>query len=165
MRFGKAFSMTVLAFNNAGFIGLHGVEEGAALEPDPASLTAASVLVVLGAVGCLVILDAGRKRRWSTLSLNTKIVVATTGLVALFGTVALLLLGIRESRYDRRPAPGRQGVHVRVRGYRRPNIRAHYRRLFTDRRAHESVDDGAYACGRRVGIGGWGNQDQHRGRC
>ena len=88
----KAFSMTVLAFNNAGFIGLHGVEEGAALESDPASLTAASVLVVLGAVGCLVILDAGRKRRWSTLSLNTKIVVATTGLVALFGTATMVLL-------------------------------------------------------------------------
>ena len=62
------------------------------MSPTPASLTAASVLVVLGAVGCLVILDAGRKRRWSTLSLNTKIVVATTGLVALFGTATMVLL-------------------------------------------------------------------------
>ena len=29
----KALSMTVLAFNNAGFIGLHGVEDGGALRP------------------------------------------------------------------------------------------------------------------------------------
>ena len=88
----KALSMTVLAFNNAGFIGLHGVEDGGALRPDWWALSTAGVLVVLGAVGCLVILDIGRKRRWATLSLNTKIVLGMTGLVALFGTVALLLL-------------------------------------------------------------------------
>ena len=88
----KAFSMTVLAFNNAGFIGLHGVEDGGALRPDWWALSTAGVLVVLGAVGCLVILDIGRKRRWATLSLNTKIVLGMTGLVALFGTVTMVLL-------------------------------------------------------------------------
>ncbi len=88
----KAFSMTILAFNNAGFIGLHGVEGGGALHPDPAALTAAAVLVVLGAVGGIVILDIGRKRRWTTLSLNTKIVLGMTGLIALFGAVAMFFL-------------------------------------------------------------------------
>ena len=87
----NAFSMTILTFNNAGFIGLHGVEGGGALHPDPAALTAAAVLVVLGAVGGIVILDIGRKRRWTTLSLNTKFVLGMTGLIALFGTAAVLL--------------------------------------------------------------------------
>ena len=88
----KAFSMTILAFNNAGFIGLHGVEGGGALHPDPAALTAGGVLVVLGAVGGIVLLDIGRKRRWTTLSLNTKIVLGMTGLAALLGTVAMFFL-------------------------------------------------------------------------
>ena len=88
----KAFSMTILAFNNAGFIGLHSVENGGALPTDWTALTISGVLVVMGAVGGIVILDVGRKRRWSTLSLNTKIVLGMTGLVALFGTVAMLLL-------------------------------------------------------------------------
>ena len=88
----KSLSMAVLAFNNAGLIGLHGVEEGGALRTDPTSLTAAAVLIVLGAVGCIVTLEIGRKRRWSTLSLNTKIVLTTTGLVALLGTLAVFLL-------------------------------------------------------------------------
>ena len=87
----KAFSMTILAFNNAGFIGLHGVDDGGGLPTDWASLTAGGVLVVLGAVGGIVILDIGRKRRWTTLSLNTKFVLGMTGLIALFGTAAVLL--------------------------------------------------------------------------
>ena len=90
--FWKAFSMTILAFNNAGFIGLHGVEEGGGLQSDAASLAVAALLVVLGAVGCIAILDVGGRRRWPTLSLNTKIVLAMTGIIALFGTVTLLLL-------------------------------------------------------------------------
>ena len=88
----KALSMTVLAFNNAGFIGLHGVEGDGALSTDWAALTISGVLVVLGAVGGIVILDIGRKRRWATLSLNTKIVLAMTGLVALLGSGAMFLL-------------------------------------------------------------------------
>ena len=88
----KAFSMTILAFNNAGLIGLHGVEGGGALPTDWAALTASGVLVVLGAVGGIVILDIGRKRRWTTLSLNTKIVLGMTGLAAVLGTVAMFFL-------------------------------------------------------------------------
>ena len=88
----KAFSMTILAFNNAGFIGLHGVEDSGALATDWASLAPAAVLIVLGAVGGIVIVDIGWKRRWGTLSLNSKIVLGMTGLVALFGTAAMFLL-------------------------------------------------------------------------
>ncbi len=88
----KAFSMTILAFNNAGFVGLHGVESGEALPTDWAALAASGVLVVLGAVGAIVMLDIGRKRRWTTLSLNTKIVLSMTGLIAVFGTVAMFSL-------------------------------------------------------------------------
>ena len=88
----KAFTMTVLAFNNAGFIGLHGVEGGGALQADWVALAVSGILVVLGAVGAIVLLDIGRKRRWATLSLNTKIVLGMTGLVALLCTVAVFSL-------------------------------------------------------------------------
>ncbi|MDE2716102.1 MAG: hypothetical protein OXI33_03670, partial [Chloroflexota bacterium] len=88
----KACTMTVLAFNNAGFIGLHGVDGGGALPTDWAGLAASGALVVLGAVGAIVMLDIGRKRRWTTLSLNTKIVLSMTGLVAVLGTVTMFLL-------------------------------------------------------------------------
>ena len=88
----KAFSMTILAFNNAGFISLHGVDGGGALPTDWAALAASGVLVVLGAVGAIVMLDIGRKRRWTTLSLNTKIVLSMTGLIAVLGAVAMFLL-------------------------------------------------------------------------
>ena len=88
----KAFSMTILAFNNAGFISLHGVDGGGALPTDWAALAASGVLVVLGAVGAIVMLDIGRKRRWTTLSLNTKIVLSMTGLIAVLGTVAMFSL-------------------------------------------------------------------------
>ena len=87
----KAFSMTVLAFNNAGFTGLHGVEGGGTLLSDWPSLATAAVLIVLGAVGCIVIMDVGRKRRWATLTLNTKFVLGMTGLLALLGAGAVLL--------------------------------------------------------------------------
>lgn len=88
----KALTMTVLAFNNAGFIGLHGVEGGGALPTDWAALATFGVLVVLGAVGGIVILDMGRKRRWATLTLNAKIVLSMTGLMALLSTVAMFSL-------------------------------------------------------------------------
>ena len=88
----KAFTMTVLAFNNGGFIGLHGVEGDGTLSTDWAALTASGVLVVLGAVGTIVLLDIGRNRRWSTLSLNTKIVLGMTGLVAVLGAATMLVL-------------------------------------------------------------------------
>ena len=88
----KAITMTILAFNNAGFIGLHGVEGSGALPTDWAALTTSGVLVVLGAVGAIVLLDMGRKRRWSTLSLNTKIVLGMTGIIALLSTVAMFSL-------------------------------------------------------------------------
>ena len=88
----KAVTTTVFAFNNAGFIGLHGAQGGEALPTDWAALTASGVLVVMGAVGAIVLLDIGRKRRWATLSLNTKIVLGMTGLIALFGAVAMFSL-------------------------------------------------------------------------
>lgn len=88
----KAFSMTILAFNNAGFLGLHGVEGDGALSTDWAALTTSGVLVVLGAIGAIVLLDIGRKRRWTTLSLNTKIVLSMTCLMALLGTIAMFFL-------------------------------------------------------------------------
>ena len=88
----KALTMTVLAFNNAGFVGLHGAEGGGALPMDWAALAASGALVVLGAVGAIVILDIGRKRRWTTLSLNAKIVLSMTGLMALLSTVAMFSL-------------------------------------------------------------------------
>ena len=88
----KAFTMTILAFNNGGFIGLHGFDNDAALPTDWTALAASGALVVLGAVGAIVILDIGRKRRWTTLSLNTKIVLGMTGLVALLSTLAMFSL-------------------------------------------------------------------------
>ncbi len=86
----RALTMTILGFNNAGFIGLLGVGESEALGADWETLAITGVLAVLGAMGCIVLLDIGRKRRLSTLSLNTKFVLAMTGLIALLGTAAFL---------------------------------------------------------------------------
>ncbi len=85
----KAASMAVLAFNNAGFLGLHTMEDGSRLALEWPALTICSVLILLGAVSSIVILDMGRKRRWATLSLNTKIVLTMTGLIALITAFAV----------------------------------------------------------------------------
>ena len=86
----RALTTTILGFNNAGFIDLLDVGEGEALGADWGTLAIFGVLAVLGAVGCIVLLDIGRKRRPAKLSLNTKFVLAMTGLIALLGTAAIL---------------------------------------------------------------------------
>lgn len=87
----KAFSFSISAFNNAGFVDIPRVEDVGTLHPDWVSLAIAGTLIVLGAVGWMVIVEVGQKRRWATLSLNSKIVLGATALLTLLGAGLLLI--------------------------------------------------------------------------
>lgn len=87
----KALSFSVSAFNNAGFVNIPRVENVGTLHPDWASLAITGILIALGALGWMVVLEVGQKRRWVTLSLNTKIVLSTTALLTLIGAGLVFL--------------------------------------------------------------------------
>ncbi len=87
----KAFSFSVAAFNNTGFVSVSDVEDVSILRPDWISLAITGTLIVLGAVSWMVIIEIGQRRRWRTLSLNTKIVLSTTALLILIGTALVFI--------------------------------------------------------------------------
>lgn len=81
---------TVSSFNNAGF----------ALWPDslmryvgdPYVNLVISLLFILGGLGFTVILDFYQNRKWSRLSLHTKVVLVTSGILSLTGFAAIFTI-------------------------------------------------------------------------
>ncbi|AJQ27858.1 TrkH family potassium uptake protein [Pelosinus fermentans] len=54
-------------------------------------------LIILGGLGFTVIFDVWNNRRWKKLSLHTKLVLITTLVLLIFGTVVILLLEMNNS--------------------------------------------------------------------
>lgn len=94
MGLSKAFYFSlfhsVSAFNNAGF----------ALWPDslsryvgdPVVNLVITALFITGGIGFTVIVDIYMKRKWQKLSLNSKIVLVTTGLLCIAGFLFILII-------------------------------------------------------------------------
>lgn len=82
---------SVSAFNNAGFDVVGGFRSMTPFQRDPAILLPLAVLVILGGLSFAVLVDLARERRWGRLTLDSKIVLAMTGLLLALGTVALAL--------------------------------------------------------------------------
>ena len=87
----QAFSLTISAFNNAGFVPIPGTANEGGLGLDWATMAIVAGLAAFGAISCMVILEVGRERRWGALSLNSKVALGMTGLIILAGAALVLL--------------------------------------------------------------------------
>ncbi|MCC5465851.1 TrkH family potassium uptake protein [Pelosinus baikalensis] len=85
----------VSAFCNAGF-DLFGSSLTSYVDDITVNLTVTS-LIILGGLGFTVIFDVWNNRRWRKLSLHTKLVLITTLVLLIFGTVVILLLEMHNS--------------------------------------------------------------------
>ena len=87
-----ALFQAVSGFNAAGFVSVPDSENLSAFRTDKWVVGTIAVLVVLGSLSYMVISDVLRRRRFSTLALNTKLVVVfTVGLLLAGGVVFFAL--------------------------------------------------------------------------
>ncbi len=83
---------SVSAFNNAGFDITGGYRSLTPYQRDPWILLTIGLLIVLGGLSFVVIGDIVAERRWRRLTVDSKIVLTTTGFLLAFGTVVILFL-------------------------------------------------------------------------
>ena len=82
---------SVASFNNAGFDILGNMTNLIPYRDNVALNLITSVLVIVGGIGFPVILDLGRQRNFRRLTLHTKVVLVTTGILLAGGTLLLKL--------------------------------------------------------------------------
>ncbi len=87
----KSIFHTISAFNNAGFDLFGGFSSLSGFQKDPSVLMTTSALIVLGGISFLVVVDLIRTRNWLRLSLDSKLVLSSTGLLLCIGTIVFLL--------------------------------------------------------------------------
>ena len=79
----------IAAFNNSGFDILGGMQNLIPYQSDVLLNLTTCGLIIFGGLGFLVILDLLRVRSWRKLPLHSKVVLSTTGLLLLAGTLLL----------------------------------------------------------------------------
>jgi trk system potassium uptake protein TrkH len=77
----------VSSFNNAGFDLMGGFHSFTGFAGDPFVLVPIGLLVLLGGLGAAIVGDLVAKRRWGRLALETKLVLATSGVLLAIGTL------------------------------------------------------------------------------
>ncbi len=82
-----ALFQAVSGFNNAGFTSIPDSENLSAFATDKVVVGTIAVLMVLGTLSYWVIQDVVRSRRFSSLTLNTKLVLVFTGVLVLAGAI------------------------------------------------------------------------------
>ena len=82
---------SVASFNNAGFDILGNMTNLIPYRDNVALNLITSVLVIVGGIGFPVILDLGKQRNFRRLTLHTKVVLVTTGILLAGGTLLLKL--------------------------------------------------------------------------
>ena len=80
----------ISAFNNAGLDLMGGFASLNGFAGDPLVFIPIGVLIVLGGLGVAIVGDVIDKRRWVRFALETKLVLATTAVLLVAGTAALL---------------------------------------------------------------------------
>ena len=81
---------TVSAFNGSGFNLLSEINRPLGIQYDTITLSIFAALIFLGAISYLVIMDLLQTRRFSRFALNTKLVLVSTGVLMIIGTVGML---------------------------------------------------------------------------
>ena len=84
---------SISAFNNAGFDVTGGFQSLIPFRDDWVVLLTIGILLLLGGLGFAVVGDAVERRRWVRMALETKLVLATTAVLLIGGTV---IIGITE---------------------------------------------------------------------
>lgn len=82
---------SISAFNNAGFDIINSPNGFSEYLNNPLFSITISLLIILGSIGFLSLLDIYKKRSFNKLSLNTKIVLLSTTIVFLFGTLCFFI--------------------------------------------------------------------------
>ncbi|MEO5966007.1 MAG: potassium transporter TrkG [Candidatus Limnocylindrales bacterium] len=80
----------VSAFNNAGFDLMGNFQSLNGFADDPIVLVPIGVLIFFGGLGVAIVSDVRDKRRWSRFALETKLVLVTSAVLVVGGTLALL---------------------------------------------------------------------------
>lgn len=83
---------SVSAFNNAGFDIIGNYSSLTTYVDNYIVTITIMILVFLGSIGFLTILDIYKKRSLSKISLNSKLVLLSTGILLLFGSLSFFLL-------------------------------------------------------------------------
>jgi trk system potassium uptake protein TrkH len=80
----------VSAFNNAGFDLFGSFKSMANYHYAPPVVLLTAALIILGGISFMVISDSFRKRSWSKLTLDSKLVLSTTLVMLVFGMIVVL---------------------------------------------------------------------------
>jgi trk system potassium uptake protein TrkH len=80
---------SISGFNNAGFDLVGGYRSLQPFVGDALVLGTMAVLIILGGLGFAIVGDVAAKRRWSRFALETKVVLATTGVLLVGGSIAV----------------------------------------------------------------------------
>jgi trk system potassium uptake protein TrkH len=82
---------SISSFNNAGFDLSGSFQSLSNYQKDPLMLLVTAALIILGGISFLVVADLIKTRNLSRLSLDSKLVLSTTGLLLALGMVVVLL--------------------------------------------------------------------------
>jgi len=115
---------SVSAFNNAGFDIEGGGRSVTGYANNPLVLWTLAVLTVAGGTGYAVWWDLKSARRWVRLHLNTKLVIATSGVLIVLGTLEIFLReGFRAESLGLLPLPSAfsaaaaESIYARTSGF------------------------------------------------
>ncbi len=87
-----ALATTITAFHNTGFDFDPGFASFAAYQREPLVVLPVAALVLLGAIGYPVLSDVISRRSWRRLYPDTRLVLVTTAVLLLIGTIGLWML-------------------------------------------------------------------------
>ena len=87
----RAIFQTVSSFNNAGFDIFGNFKSLVGYAQNAPVLLTTAALFILGGIGFVVVMDVYKVRRWDRLSLNSKIVLATSAALLAGATVVYLI--------------------------------------------------------------------------
>ena len=86
----QAIFQSISSFNNAGFVILNETQSLASYKADDFLLGVTALLILSGSISYWVIFDILRRKRFLTLTLNTKLVLIGSGALILLGAFAFL---------------------------------------------------------------------------
>lgn len=89
--FYMAFWHSISAFCNAGF-DIFGGTNIFRYNNDPVFCLVIACLIIIGGIGYGVTVEVSSKRRWKIFSLHTKVVLTTTAVLLILGTIVLFIL-------------------------------------------------------------------------
>ncbi len=93
--FWHSLFQAVSGFNNAGFTSISGSANLSAFREDPAVVGTVAVLILLGSASYWVIADIARRRQFSALTLNSKLVIVFTAGLLLVGALVFFVFESR----------------------------------------------------------------------